>query len=327
MKLSNKNVGIVGQGFVGTAIREKFKSKYNVFTYDKHKAGDSKVYHLSETSDYECSNTDIVENCDITFVCVPTPMFQNGKCDISIVEEVLDNLEEKCKDLDTTIIAIIKSTVPPGTTSSLHKKYNRVSVIFSPEFLTEANAISDFNNQTRIVLGIDWIEHVEPAMALFTSVFPKADIIVINSIEAEMSKYFTNLFLATKVSFFNDMYKICNRLNRSGNNIQDINYDNVIEATLHDDRIGNSHYMVPGPDGDFGYGGHCFPKDMAAILHIADVEGISIPTILGAHTTNQMVRNNKDWEKMKGRAVVDQDEIINVEEEDKSVFQTSNGTI
>ena len=115
------------------------------------------------------------------------------------------------------------------------------------------------------------------------------------AIEAEMTKYMTNLFLATKVSFFNDMYSICEKLN--------IDYNNVIEATLHDPRIGKSHYDVPGPDGDRGFGGHCFPKDLSAMLHIADSNKIPVPTLTGVDFTNKLVRTNKDWEKMEGRAV------------------------
>lgn len=305
MELTKENVGIIGQGFVGTAIREKFKVEYNVLTYDKYKTSDSRIYNGDSVSDSECSILDIVKECNIVFVCVPTPMFQDGKCDISIVDSVIDELNEECVNLNSKLTVIIKSTVPPGTTANLNRKYSNVGIVFSPEFLTEANANEDFENQTRIVLGVDWIEYVEPVGKLFEKVFPEAKLIYVNSIEAEMTKYFTNLFLATKVSFFNDMYKLCKRLNRSESTSIDINYNNVIEATLHDERIGKTHTMVPGPDGDYGYGGHCFPKDMAAILNIADSEGISMPTLFGAHTTNQMVRKNRDWEEMKGRAVVD----------------------
>jgi len=305
MELTKENVGVIGQGFVGTAVREKFKVEYNVFAYDKYISSDSRIYSGESISDNECSILDIVKECNIVFVCVPTPMFQDGKCDISIVDSVINELNEECVNLNSKLTVIIKSTVPPGTTANLNRKYSNVGIVFSPEFLTEANANEDFENQTRIVLGVDWIEYVEPVGQLFAKVFPEAKLIYVNSIEAEMTKYFTNLFLATKVSFFNDMYKLCKRLNRSESTNVDINYNNVIEATLHDERIGKTHTMVPGPDGDYGYGGHCFPKDMAAILNIADSEGISMPTLFGAHTTNQLVRKNRDWEEMKGRAVVD----------------------
>jgi UDPglucose 6-dehydrogenase len=298
--MKDKNIGIIGQGFVGTAIREKFKDQYRVFTYDKLDTDKSLIYHKDEISGTDGVNLTIslntlIQHNDIIFVCVPTPMYEDGECDTSIVESVIDDISNECEVLDCDVKVIIKSTVPPGTTNRLNSISNRITVVFSPEFLTEANATEDFDKQTRIVLGLDYAEVVEPIKQLFLSVFPKADIIIINSIEAEMTKYMTNLFLATKVSFFNDMYSICEKLN--------IDYNNVIEATLHDPRIGKSHYDVPGPDGDRGFGGHCFPKDLSAMLHIADANKLAVPTLTGVDFTNKLVRKNKDWEKMEGRAV------------------------
>ena len=111
-----------------------------------------------------------------------------------------------------------------------------------------------------------------------------------------MVKYFLNSFLATKVSFANEMYQICEAL--------DIDYDKVTEYAKYDERIGKSHLNVPGPDGDFGYGGHCFPKDVQALKSLANELGIS-PLILEAvNSKNNDVRKNRDWEKQKGRAVI-----------------------
>ena len=126
----------------------------------------------------------------------------------------------------------------------------------------------------------------------------------------------TNLFLATKVSFFNDMYRVADAINNDETVSQSINFDSVVSATLLDPRIGKSHTLVPGPDGDFGYGGHCFPKDMAAMLSLSDELKIAVPTLFGASTTNTVVRKNKDWEKMKGRAV-------STNEEDSNTFDTN----
>ncbi len=299
-----KTIGIIGQGFVGTAIREQFKKTFNVKAYDKYNKEKS-VTHTKDTIIDEVPKNSIstlVEECDIIFVCVPTPMFEDGQCDTSIVESVINELAEEANLQKRKIITILKSTVPPGTTKRLNNISKSVGVTFSPEFLTEANAIKDFENQTRVILGIDYAEYVEPVLELFKKGLPNAETLCINSNEAEMCKYATNLFLATKVSFFNDIYSICQRL--------DINYDNVIEATLRDSRIGKSHYLVPGPDGDRGYGGHCFPKDINAILYLAFELNIGVPTIMGAHTTNQIVRKNKDWEKMEGRAVSKRDKSV-----------------
>lgn len=295
--MMNKTIGIVGQGFVGTAVREEFRKTFNIKAYDKF----NKELNVTFTKDnvFEDSSVNsihtLVEECDIVFVCVPTPMFEDGECDISIVESVITDIAKEAESQDRNIITIVKSTIPPGTTEYLNTISNKVGVVFSPEFLTEANSINDFKNQTRVILGVDYVEYVNPIMEVFEKGMPSAEIIVINSKEAEMTKYTTNLFLATKVSFFNDIYTLCERLN--------IKYDTVIEATMYDSRIGRSHYMVPGPDGDRGYGGHCFPKDVQAILKVATDLGLALPTITGAHVTNRIVRKNRDWEQMEGRAV------------------------
>ena len=296
-----KSIGIIGQGFVGTAVREKMREHFLVYTYDKYNKDQSLIYKSDTVIENERAiNIDVlVENCDIIFVCVPTPMFEDGECDTRIVRSVIEDLAQEAESQDRNVIAVVKSTVPPGTTKGLNQISKRVGVTFSPEFLTEANSVNDFKNQKRIVLGIDWAEYINPVVEIFSISFPDADVFTINSDEAEMVKYMTNLFLAAKVSFFNDMYQICQKLG--------INYDQVIDVTLADPRIGKSHYRVPGPDGDLGYGGHCFPKDMNAMLYIAQVLSVPVPTLAGAHTTNQIVRSNKDWERMQGRAVSKRD--------------------
>lgn len=249
--MKNK-IGIVGQGFVGTAVREQFRKTFDVLTYDKFNLEQCGIY-TKDTYNTDILNnpSTLVEHCDVIFICVPTPMFEDGECDTSIVESVIEDISKEASSQNRKVIAVVKSTVPPGTTNMLNKINPNVNVVFSPEFLTEANAIEDFANQTRVILGVEYAETVEPLLNLFNTGIPQAEIILINSKEAEMTKYTTNLFLATKVSFFNDIYSLCEKLN--------INYDNVIEATMHDPRIGNSHYSVPGPDGDRGFGGHCFP--------------------------------------------------------------------
>ena len=308
-----ENIGIIGQGFVGTAIREKFKKHYNVYTYDKDENLESKIFSKEDVSTENCSLVDVVENCKTIFVCVPTPMYSTGECDITIVKSVLVEINQLSTDLNRKTKVILKSTVPPGTCLYLNDIFTEISIVFSPEFLTEANSIKDFENQNRIILGIDWVELVEPTILLFSKVFPKADIVVLKTTEAEISKYVINLFLATKVSFFNDMYRLIDSINSNLSINSTISYDSVVEASLLDPRIGKSHYMVPGPDGDYGYGGHCFRKDMSAMLKIADDLKLAIPTILGASTTNLIVRKNRDWEEMKGRAVSENETVKDIE--------------
>ena len=130
---------------------------------------------------------------------------------------------------------------------------------------------------------------------IFSKVFPKAHIIKTDSTHAEMVKYLTNTFLATKVSFANEMYSLCNQLN--------VDYDKVVEYATLDDMLGKSHWNVPGPDGDFGFGGHCFQKDLAAILHLSEELNTMNNILCAVKETNNNVRKNRDWEQMKGRAV------------------------
>ena len=134
-------IGIVGQGYVGTAIKLGFQDHYKVVTYDKFDLGKSTHSKIS----------DIVEEAKVIFVCVPTPMRQDGTCYTGIVEEVIREINETANEH----IIVIKSTVPPGTTDRINKEYTRSTTIFNPEFLTEENFLEDFKNQKRIILGGD----------------------------------------------------------------------------------------------------------------------------------------------------------------------------
>jgi len=274
-------IGIIGQGFVGTAVREGLKDYHTVNTFDLVK---------------ECtcdSISDLVNKSTYIFVCVPTPMKKDGSCDTSIVESVVEEINTVSM-IDK--IVIIKSTVTPGTTERLNKKYTNCKIVFNPEFLTEANFIEDFKNQDRIIIG-----GPRPASTkvrqLFYKVFPKAHIIKTSPTIAEMVKYTTNTFLATKVSFANEIKMICDKI--------DVDYDKVIEYATHDDRLGYSHWSVPGPDGHNGFGGSCFPKDINALLDVCRQLGVPATTLFGAWQTNLKVRPEKDWEQLKGRAVVE----------------------
>ena len=271
-------IGIIGQGFVGNAVYQKFKNDYKIITYD-----------LDETK--ATATEEEVLGCNIVFLCLPTPMRETGECDISIVAGVLD----KIVNLKQPKIVVIKSTVPPLTVESLNNILpDDIQVVFNPEFLTERNAVEDYNNQKRIILG-----GPRPATTslkrIFSKVFPKADIIKTDSTHAEMVKYLTNTFLSTKVSFANEIYQLCEKVG--------IDYDKVVEYATYDERLGKSHWMVPGHDGDFGYGGHCFPKDLSALIHLAQRFGTTTNVLEATKLTNDKVRQNRDWEQMKGRAV------------------------
>ena len=278
------NIGIIGQGYVGTAIKSGFEKYYELETYDKF-----------DTSKSTVNLHDLVLLSDVIFVCVPTPMNVDGSCHIGIVEEVVSEVNEISISSESNPIVVLKSTVPPGTTDKLNKKCNGINIIFNPEFLTEANFIEDFKNQTRIILG-GTRKGTNVLRQVYSKVFPTAHIIKTGSITAEMVKYMTNAYLATKVSFSNEIKQICDKL--------DIDYDKVVEYAILDERLGKTHLGVPGPDGDCGFGGHCLPKDINALISVAREFGIESEVLKAVVETNDKVRKNRDWEDMKGRAVV-----------------------
>ena len=279
-------IGIIGQGYVGTAIKVGFEPHYELETYDKYDKDKSTCDTLF----------DLVMECDVMFVCVPTPMNTDGTFHIDIVEEVITEINEIVLETESypyniKPIVVIKSTVPPGTTDKLHSKNRGIDVIFNPEFLTEANFLDDFKNQTRIILG-GIRRGTTKLRQVYSKVFPHATIVKTNAKYAETVKYFINCFLGTKVSFANEMKMMCDEI--------DIDYDKVVEYATYDERLGKSHWAVPGPDGDFGFGGHCLPKDISAIVNEYD----DMKLLQAVLDVNNKVRKNRDWEKMKGRAVV-----------------------
>jgi len=276
-------LGVIGQGFVGGSVYEGMKNYFETFTFDINgNCTESSLFNL-------------IEKSDMIFLCLPTPMRKSGECDLSIVKNCLSQVDMIVKSLDKKdFIVVIKSTIPPGTTEVLNKENLNLKIVFNPEFLTEANAVEDYKNQNRIIIGGDrpWTSKVK---TVFEKAFPKVPIIKTSSAIAEMIKYVTNTFLATKVSFANEMYQICEGL--------DIDYDKVMEYSKYDERLATSHWSVPGPDGDFGYGGHCFPKDMSGLRYVANELGVKTTMLDAAIEKNKEVRTDKDWEKQIGRAV------------------------
>ena len=282
-----KTIGIIGQGFVGSAIREGMQHAFAVETCDIDPEKNSTCETISE----------LVDRVDeVVFVCLPTPMKKNGRCDTRIVEDAIAEINDANRKLNKSVIAVIKSTIEPGTTDRLNERYSNVTVIFNPEFLTEANSFEDFKNQNRIIIG-----GPRPASTkvktMYRRAFPKVPIIKTGANVAETVKYFINCFLATKVSFANEMKQVCDGMG--------IDFDKVVEYALYDERIGKSHLSVPGPDGSLGFGGHCFPKDLNAIRFVAEDLGIDSTVLSGVWSKNLEVRPQaeRDWENMIGRAI------------------------
>jgi UDPglucose 6-dehydrogenase len=299
--MDNFSIAVIGQGFVGGSLTTVFAEKgCNVLVYDK--AG--KV--AQGAHDYRADSIKNLVNfaegsiegfSKVYFVCLPTPMYEDGSADLSIVEGALSELAQ----VPGERIAVVKSTVPPGSTERWNKLFSETGlrVVFNPEFLTEANAMDDMRNQNRIVLGGPR-PYINTVKQVFQTAFPKVPLVKTSSTTAEMVKYITNNFLTVKVAFANEMYQVCEALDKSGLNVD---YDKVIEYAKYDPRLGSSHWSVPGPDGQPGFGGHCFPKDVNAMIDVAKTLGVKPTVLKSAWEKNLEVRSDKDWEKMAGRAV------------------------
>jgi nucleotide sugar dehydrogenase len=267
-------VGVIGNGFVGEAISFAFSSVSDMHVYDTDP--------LKSLDDLES-----VHSCDFVFICVPTPMFHDGSQDLSYVEDVFEKATSKP-------VYILKSTVLPGTTEGLSKKYSNIKIIFSPEFLTERSAKLDMLTQSRIILGGE-LSLTEKAKTLFNERFKIKNIIQTDSKTAELTKYMNNTFFATKVSIMNEFKLLCDKIGA--------NWEDALKGFVSDGRIGDSHLNVPGHDGKLGYGGTCFPKDVNALLSFSKKHDIELNTIKGGWKTNLKVRQEKDWEEKEGRSV------------------------
>jgi len=275
-----KRIGIIGNGFVGNSIAFGFSPTHEIRIHDK----DPKR---------NLNTMEEVLECDYIFVAVPTPMNEDGSISLNVVEKALQEISYKNKNRNN--IFILKSTMVPGSTNNFAKQFPKLNIVFNPEFLTERTAKLDFLTQARIILG--GAKRLTKRVAkLFEERFMHTHIIETDAVTAEMVKYMNNVFFASKVSLMNEMKMVCDAVGA--------NWDMALKGFAADQRIGDSHLNVPGPDGKLGFGGSCFPKDINAFMSMADELGIKVPTIEGAWQTNLNVRPEQDWNKLEGRAVV-----------------------
>ena len=280
-----KKIGIIGRGFVGSAVEFGFSAQTGcdaqIKVYDKDPA---KSIHTLE---------DTVNKSDFIFLSVPTPSNEDGSMHLGILESVLQDIQVVNKRKDNIIL--IRSTIIPGTTTKLCKKYKKLNIVFNPEFLTERSAKFDFINQSRFILGGRKRNTARVADLYRWRFGDSVPCIETNFETAEMIKYMNNCFFATKVSFMNEMKLIADKSN--------VDWDLAVDGFVRDGRIGHSHLAVPGPDGRKGFGGSCFPKDIQAMINFGKKLDVDMNTLLGAWATNLQVRPEKDWENLKGRAV------------------------
>ena len=280
------NIGIIGKGFVGTAVQYGFSP--NVGCDAEVRVFDIVPSKSTHTLDQ------VVNESDIIFISVPTPSFADGEIDLKLLDRCLEDIYKVSMDNNEAVF-LIRSTVVPGTTEKLQQKFKNLNLVFNPEFLTERSANFDFINQSRVILG-GLSKNTNKVASLYRWRFGNSiTIIETNYQTAELIKYVTNTFFATKVSFMNDMRLLSDKV--------DADWDTVIDGFVSDGRVGHSHLNVPGHDGKYGFGGSCFPKDIQAIIHFSNSLDLDMSVLKGAWKTNLKVRPEKDWEKLKGRAI------------------------
>ncbi len=240
MKINYNDIVIIGNGVVGSAMSKIFpKAKW----YDPNKKGSCEF--------------DEANNCDVAFICVPTPELEDGSCDTSIVEEMITKLTN-------VKLFIIRSTVNVGFTDYIANKTNKL-VVFQPEYLGEtvAHPFIDLSIRGWLSFG-GTSEATEHATYVYQDICnSNTRILQYPAKEVEMAKYMENSFFAAKVTFCNEFYDLCKKMN--------INYNSARDVWTADPRIGTSHtFVYPNKR---GYDGKCLPKDIAAITALGNKEG------------------------------------------------------
>ena len=233
----NKKIAVIGQGFVGGSLSTTFEERgFKVIRYSLEKEF--------------IINKQEVRNADIVFIAVPTPTSPNG-FDLSIVRETL-SLVGKGK------IAVIKSTMLPGSTNKLQKEYPDIKIVHSPEFLTEVSCLQDSRKPDRNIIG--YTKKSFSSTGDIMELFPPAPTEkIIRAEEAEMVKYGGNCWFYFKVLYINILFELCQ--------MTKVDYEVVKEAMAADPRIGRTH-LDPVHQGGRGAGGHCFIKDFAAFRRL-----------------------------------------------------------
>ena len=273
----NKIIGFVGQGWIGRHYADEFESRgYTVVRYA-----------LEEP--YSKNKFKIV-TCEVVFIAVPTPTTTEG-FDYSIVRDALTLV-------GVGTIAVIKSTLLPGTTVALQTEFPDITVIHSPEFLVEATAAYDTAHPARNIIGVtDTTPEVLAQAQVVLDLLPEAPYSkIMSSTEAELLKYAGNCFLFSKVIFMNMVYDLAQGIGAD--------YDTLKEALVHDKRIGDSH-MSPVHSSGRGAGGHCFIKDMEAFRRLYqsvsnDATGNAVLHALVEKNISLLTTSNKDLDLLTG---------------------------
>jgi UDPglucose 6-dehydrogenase len=271
-------IGIIGNGFVGDAIHHTLKEKDFL---------DCAVHDVDPSRSLNSYGETI--DSDIIFVCVPTPTnLDKGTSDTSYVLSVIAGIPPH-----HSATIVIKSTVLPGTCERIHNIRPDLNIVFSPEFLTERTARYDFANPSRIILGygpnVDYKS--SSVYEFFYKCFPNVYTVCTDWKTAEFIKYFCNCFYAAKVSLMNEFFQVAQNLG--------VNWEQSVDGLISSGWVNPMHTKVPGPDGNLGFGGKCFPKDINAFINLANEHGIDSTVLSAAWNKNLEVREDKNWEHIK----------------------------
>ena len=289
-------IAIIGLGFVGLSLTSVLASKgFNVVGIDVDKEKCRSISNgvlpffepdLEKTLKKGLKNKlqiesdiSVVQDCDLIFVTVGTPQNKTGAIDLTIIKKAMNSLGKSIRKSKKQHTILVKSTVIPGTmkdvilpileNNSKKKAGKDFGLISNPEFLQESTAIRDTEFPHAVVLGGYKTKFMKNIEKFFTKLHPKTPIIITNHQTAEMIKYANNSFLATKISFINQLSNICQK-------IPGANIDDIAKTIGLDPRIGKL-FLNAGP----GYGGSCLPKDMKALIKFAKIAGVK-PTLLNA---------------------------------------------
>jgi len=262
-----ESIGVIGFGVVGSAVANGFNSHLPVYVYDKFKEGHDTLY-------------DTVNKSDVLFVCVPTPTVNNEQ-DLSDIYSCIADIDGVA--IDKKLI-VIKSTIVPGTTRALSLKYPQHEFIFNPEFLTARTAMKDFLHQKQIIIGYNvFTENTENIFHFYSDRFIASPIKFASWETAELTKYMCNCMYALKVTAANQIYDAAKYL--------DVDYDDVKKLCLSNGWMSPMHLDVPGPDGNLGYSGVCFPKDMKAFVTWGKENGVDLSLFGKADSINNNIRD------------------------------------
>lgn len=302
------SLGIIGGGFVGSSFAKVFAhyTSVRVFDLDRERA----THGLVETLEQ-----------DVLLVAVPTPMNVDGSVGVQYVRAALQDIANNSVHWRPVLI---KSTLPPQTLLRLAIEYqDALALIFSPEFLTERTAEYDLQQSNRFIFGCEadvqepGAQPFELVEHLFGERFSKVPRHWTSLEAASLVKYFTNIFFANKVSIFNEFAQIAAAYGQDP--------AHVISLFLLDSRIGRSHFQVPGHDGQYGFGGSCFLKDINGFIRLAKDVGTDPTVASAAWKKNIEVRGleqiEAELDRLLGRAaseVISKGDLLALGEDDEA---------